>query len=159
MLEPKSHSLTSERFLINQGSILTHKNGIFIDWVWQPLWRDLRDYWVNMWYKSACLRRFFFFGSLILCVPGEWTEDKEALAQNFSVYSSASRKLKLSQIFLENTLGLVLSAQSWLCNFVETRPFCLYRKSFYRDVFVCFLFLWEQTMKPIISAMKSFPVC
>lgn len=41
-------------------------------------------------------------------------------------------------------------------NFVETRPFCLCRRSFYSDVFVCFLFFWEQTMKPIISMMRSF---
>lgn len=157
MLEPKSHSLTSERFLINQESILTHKNGIFIDWVRQPLWRDLRDYWVNMWYKSACLRRFFFFWfSHLMCSRWMNWRQRSTGTKLFSVQFSKPQ-LKLSQIFLENTLGLVLPAQSWpffsklehthtfhqliLCNFFETRPFCLDRKSFYSDVFVCFFVL------------------
>lgn len=154
MLEPKSHSLTSERFLMNQGSILAHKNGIFIDWVRQPLWRDLRDYWVNMWYKSACLRRFFFFWfPHLMCSRWMNWRQRSTGTKLFSVQFSKPQ-LKLSQIFLENTRGLVLPVQSWLCNFVETRPFCLYRKWFYSDVFVWFLFFWEQTMKPIISAMK-----
>lgn len=113
MLEPKSHSLTSERFLINQESILTHKNGIFIDWVRQPLWRDLRDYWVNMWYKSACLRRFFFFWfPHLMCSRWMNWRQRSTGTKLFSVQFSKPQ-LKLSQIFLENTLGLVLPAQSW----------------------------------------------
>lgn len=100
MLEPKSHSLTSERFLINQGSILTHKNGIFIDWVWQPLWRDLRDYWVNMWYKSACLRRFFFFWfPHLMCSRWMNWRQRSTGTKLFSVQFSKPQTQALTNLF------------------------------------------------------------
>lgn len=46
---------------------------------------------------------FLFF----LSVPGDWTKDKEALAQNVSVQFS-KLQLQLSQICFEKPLGLVL---------------------------------------------------
>lgn len=174
MLEPKSHSLTSERFLINQESILTHKNGIFIDWVRQPLWRDLRDYWVNMWYKSACLRRVFFFflvpSSYVFQVnelktKKHWHKTCQCTVQQaatqaltnlfgkHSWISSPCTELTFFFFFIKLEHSHTFR-QLILCNFVETRPFCLYRKSFYTDDSVCFLYFWEQTMKPIISMMR-----
>lgn len=115
---------------------------------------------------------FFFWFPHLMCSRWMNWRQRSTGTKLFSVQFSKPQ-LKLSQIFLENTLGLVLPVDlffffflnwntptlfaSWsFGNFVETRPFCLCRRSFYSDVFVCFLFFWEQTMKPIISMMRSF---
>lgn len=175
MLEPKSHSLTSERFLINQESILTHKNGIFIDWVRQPLWRDLRDYWVNMWYKSACLRRVFFLvlSSYVFQVNELKTKKHWHKTFQCTVQQAATQALtnlfgkhpwisspctKLTFFFLNwNTPPLFTSSS--FATFLRPVLF-VFTGSHFTVMSLCvFLFFWEQTMKPIIFMIKLFSVC
>lgn len=59
--------------------------------------------------KVYVCRVFFFF----LCVPGDWTKDKEALTQNFECTVQQATTQALTNLFWK-ALGLVLPVHSWL---------------------------------------------